>query len=78
LTKGTSFADPEEMRWGGRLAFVAWMFTTGLARGEGAAGAEEGKRAFAAGVILLQDPDGAKYEEAIVQFHRAYELVGSW
>src|SRR6185436_247662 len=22
--------------------------------------------------------DGAKYEEANIQFHRAYELVGSW
>jgi hypothetical protein len=49
-----------------------------LARGDGPSNADEGKRAFAAGVILLQDPDGAKYEEAIVQFHRAYELVGSW
>ena len=38
----------------------------------------EGKKAFSAGVILLQDPDGAKYDEALVQFKRAYELVGSW
>src|SRR6476646_5802305 len=38
----------------------------------------EGRKAFSAGVILLQDPDGAKYDEALVQFRRAYELVGSW
>jgi hypothetical protein len=39
---------------------------------------EEGKRAFSAGVALLQDPDGAKYEEAAAQFRRAYELTKSW
>ncbi len=39
---------------------------------------EEGKRAFAAGVNLLQDPDGARYEDALPQFRRAYELTGSW
>ena len=66
------------MRLIGHCAVVALLLTTGLAQGDGAANADEGKRAFAAGVILLQDPDGAKYEEAIVQFHRAYELVGSW
>ena len=38
----------------------------------------EGRKAFNAGVILLQDPDGAKYDEAIVHFRRAYALVGSW
>jgi hypothetical protein len=54
------------------------MLTMGVARGEGPANAEEGRRAFAAGVILLQDPDGPKFDEAIVQFHRAYEMVGSW
>ena len=38
----------------------------------------EAKRAFSAGVALLQDPDGAKYEEARLQFKRAYELTHSW
>jgi hypothetical protein len=42
------------------------------------AGGDEGKRAFAAGVALLQDPDGAKYEEAAAQFRRAYELTKNW
>jgi hypothetical protein len=46
--------------------------------GGGAPGSEDGKRAFAAGVALLQDPDGAKYEEAAAQFRRAYELTKSW
>jgi hypothetical protein len=39
---------------------------------------EEGKRAFKAGVILLQDPDGARYEEARVQFKKAFDLTGNW
>jgi hypothetical protein len=66
------------MRLCGHCALAALVLTVGLARGDGPGNADEGKRAFAAGVILLQDPDGAKYEEAIVQFRRAYELVGSW
>ena len=57
------------------VGFAGLLAATGFAQ---TSSTDEGKRAFAAGVILLQDPDGAKYEEAIVQFHRAYELVGSW
>ena len=33
---------------------------------------------FTAGVNLLQDPGGARYEEAYVEFKRAYELVRSY
>ena len=39
---------------------------------------EEGKTAFRAGVNLLQDPDGAKYDEALRQFRRAYEILNNW
>src|SRR5262245_38344885 len=39
---------------------------------------EEAKRSFAAGVILLKDPDGAKYEDALTQFTKAYRLSNSW
>jgi len=39
---------------------------------------QEGKRAFKAGVLLLQDPDGAKYDEALVEFRRAYQSLGTW
>jgi hypothetical protein len=38
----------------------------------------EAKKAFSAGVNLLQDPDGAKYEDALLQFRRAYDLIGTW
>jgi hypothetical protein len=38
----------------------------------------EARKAFAAGVNLLQDPDGAKYEEAMLQFRRVYQLIGTW
>jgi hypothetical protein len=47
-------------------------------RAAGAAPNEEAKRAFSAGVILLKDPDGAKYEDALAQFNKAYRLSGSW
>jgi hypothetical protein len=39
---------------------------------------QEGKRAFKAGVLLLQDPDGAKYDEALGEFRRAYQAIGTW
>jgi hypothetical protein len=39
---------------------------------------QEGKRAFKAGVLLLQDPDGAKYDEALVEFRRAHQALGTW
>lgn len=39
---------------------------------------EEARRLFRVGVSLLEDPDGAKYEEARAQFQRAYELSGNW
>jgi hypothetical protein len=59
--------------WGALLFFVA-----GPALGADATPIEEAKRAFSAGVILLKDPDGAKYEDALVQFNKAYRLSGSW
>jgi hypothetical protein len=38
----------------------------------------EARKAFAAGVNFLQDPDGAKYEEAMLQFRRVYQLIATW
>jgi len=38
---------------------------------------EEAKRHFAAGVTLLQDPEGEKVEEAYREFRTAYDLSGS-
>jgi hypothetical protein len=61
-----------------------WFLGGAIALGVARTGAaelppnEEAKRAFSAGVILLKDPDGAKYEEALAQFNRAYRLSGSW
>ena len=37
----------------------------------------EAKRQFEAGVSLLEDPDGAKYEDAYRAFKKAYELSQS-
>ena len=39
---------------------------------------EDGKKAFQLGVNLLTDPDGAKYDEALPHFRKAYELTKNW
>jgi hypothetical protein len=39
---------------------------------------EEARKYFQIGVELLQDPDGARYEEALKSFKHAYELSPSW
>jgi hypothetical protein len=62
--------------WGPRLLVLLCAFPLGQAWAD--TPAEEGKRAFSAGVTLLQDPDGARYDEALAQFRRAYELTKSW
>lgn len=38
---------------------------------------EEAKEHMAAGVAFMQDPDGARYEEAYPEFKKAYKLSGS-
>src|SRR6476661_4083922 len=38
----------------------------------------EGKRYFAAGVALVNDPDGPCYEDALVQFKKAFDVLGAW
>lgn len=38
---------------------------------------EQAKNHMAAGVAFMQDPDGARYEEAYPEFRKAYELSGS-
>lgn len=39
---------------------------------------EEAKARFAAGVKLLKDPDGARYDEALREFQAAYSASPSW
>src|SRR3954465_11344987 len=38
---------------------------------------EEARTHFAAGVALLQDPEGEKVEDAYREFQKAYEIAGS-
>jgi hypothetical protein len=38
----------------------------------------EGKKYFAAGVALVNDPDGPRYEDALVQFRKAFDALGAW
>ncbi|MBX3229672.1 MAG: hypothetical protein KIT84_04995 [Labilithrix sp.] len=57
-----------------RSSFVAvFLFAATLARADDDAAAEA-KKQFRAGVNLLDDPDGAKYEEAFHAFKKAYAL----
>jgi hypothetical protein len=39
---------------------------------------DEARKYFQIGVELLQDPDGARYEEALKSFRHAYEISPSW
>jgi hypothetical protein len=49
-----------------------------LAYAQKAAVSDEARQHFNAGVALLRDPDGARYEEGYREFKVAYELSGSW
>jgi len=62
----------------GALAVLLFACSVATAAGAQNQNLDEAKRAFSAGVALLQDPDGARYEEALVQFQRAYDLSKSW
>jgi len=62
-----------------RFALAGLLLATLMIAPEAAAdGIEDGKNAFKLGVALLQDPDGAKYDEALPHFKRAYELTKNW
>ena len=86
LDRVTTKFDSKRIMWAGRFVFgvfaVVLCASVGYAAdvpgGPDPAQVAEGKKAFAAGVAFLQDPDGARYEEAMLQFRRAYELIGTW
>lgn len=49
-----------------------------LAQAQSGAISAEAKEHFRAGVDLLKDPDGARYQEAYLQFKLAYDKSKSW
>jgi hypothetical protein len=51
--------------------------TAQASKGDPAGISEEARRHFAAGVSLLQDPEGEKVEEAYREFRTAYDVSGS-
>ena len=67
-----------------KVRFLAVTILAAVALGAPQAGAQEVKitdkarNHFRAGVNLLNDPDGARYEEAYVQFKTAYAESPSW
>jgi len=56
----------------GWLTLVAGLFVTGAAAAADEPVSAEALRHFKAGVALLQDPDGARYEDAYREFKAAY------
>lgn len=62
-----------KIRWLG-LGLLAITLHVGRARAE----EDPGRQTFSAGVRLLQDPDGARYDDALPLFRKAYELTRSW
>jgi hypothetical protein len=59
-------------RFIGGTVLAAALFLTGIASGGDESINEEAHRHFKAGVNLLQDPDGARYEDAYREFEAAY------
>lgn len=60
------------------LGVLLGMLVTSYAPSSSADSVEDGKKSFQTGVNLLTDPDGAKYDEALPHFKRAYELTKNW
>lgn len=60
------------------LALAALLGVALPARAEDVPISPDARAHFAAGVNLLQDPDGAKYEEAYGEFKAAYQISPSW
>ena len=60
------------------LVALSLLLTTVEARASDPSRITEGKKYFAAGVALVNDPDGARYEDALVQFKKAFEALGAW
>ncbi len=59
-------------------AFVGALPLAGVAQAAEVAISEEARQHFKAGVNLLNDPDGARYEEAYREFKAAYAASPSW
>lgn len=54
------------------------FYSAQVARAQEVAISDDARKHFNAGVAHLQDPDGARYEEAYREFQRAYALSPSW
>lgn len=60
------------------LGLSSLLATTQLAQAAGVKITDEARKHFNAGVALLRDPDGARYEEAYREFKVAYQASPSW
>jgi hypothetical protein len=66
------------MRIAPLLTFAGAMLLAPLAQAQEAEISEQARTHFQAGVNFLQDPDGARYEEAYREFSAAYRASPSW
>lgn len=74
------------LAWGVKRALALGLLLSGTAtaqvkdaaKGPAVTVSAEARQHFAAGVSLLQDPDGARYEEAYLEFKTAYADSPSW
>lgn len=74
-------AQPPFRRWGrlvGSTLLFACLTFSNSALAEEVAITDGARAHFRAGVNLMQDPDGARYGEAFVEFRRAYQDSPSW
>lgn len=77
-THGSGWLGPSPMNRLARSLFVVLLLgAPAVARAEEPTEMSEARKQFQAGVNLLDDPDGAKYEEAYHAFKKAYELSRS-
>ena len=68
--------SPPRRAWSNVLATLCLLVLPGVAIADDAA-MEEARKHFKAGVAYLEDPDGARFEEAYRAFKKAYEVSQS-
>ncbi len=60
------------------LCFTSLLTVSGTALADEVEITDEARQHFKAGVNFMQDPDGARYEEAYREFRAAYKAAPSW
>jgi hypothetical protein len=75
---GRARKSASAMRIAPLLTFAGALLLAPLAQAQDAEISDQARAHFTAGVNFLQDPDGARYEEAYREFSAAYKASPSW